>query len=164
MSLLTSCIQIRSPQLASLKNALVKKEDPLLPYEWQLQWGNYQKNVYAVNLNPVYVFGNVFGDGITLENMRLREAEGLGKFNHLWQFIERNNAIMAYESGTLRATFYCGGWRMVSRNPVTRLEQSCTEAQGGVSINSIEMDAEGNVTGLVYSLFEGHPSLVIRKL
>lgn len=165
VSVLTvGCIQIRSPQLQSLKDALTVKADPLLEYEWQLQWGDYQKNVYAVNLNPVYVFGNVFGDAITLESMRLREAEGLGRFNHLWQFIQRDDYIMAYESGQLRATFQCGGWRMVSRTPVTRLEQRCTESQGATAVNSIEMDGEGNVSTLVYSLFEGRPSLVLRKL
>lgn len=161
---ISGCVQLKSSQLSSLKNLLVVKDDPLLPYEWQVTWGDYQKNVYAVNLNPVYVFGNVFGDGITLENMRIREAEGLGKYNHLWQFISRNEHIMAYESGQLRATFVCGGWRLVSRDPLTRLEQECKEAQGAIAINSIEMDGEGNVTSLVYSLFEGQPSLVIRKL
>ncbi|BFM05553.1 hypothetical protein GCM10025791_17620 [Halioxenophilus aromaticivorans] len=162
--LLEGCVHLKSTQLSGLSALLSEKEDPLLPYEWQIQWGEYQKNVYAVDLNPVYVFGNVFGDGVTLENMRIREAEGLGKFNHLWQFIERGEHIMAYESGVLRATFNCGGWRMVSREPVVRLEQNCTELKGHLAVNSIELDAAGNVSKLVYSLFEGRPSLILSKL
>jgi len=163
VSSLPACIQIRSAQLQGLKNLLTEQEDPLKPYEWTLQWGDYTQNVYVVGMNPVYVFGNIYGDAVTIENMSLREAESLGKFNYLWQFIEKNGYTTAYESAELRATFECGGWKMKSRKPMVRLEQECKEAKGPIATNVIELDSDGNVLSITYALFSGYPPLVLTR-
>ena len=108
---ITGCA-IKSSQLKEINNRVNEKDTELRPFAWRLMWNQYEKVVYSVDLNPVYLFGNINGDAITIDNFNLQEAQGLGRFNYLWQFIEKDGSLRAYESGQLRETYQCSEWSL----------------------------------------------------
>lgn len=164
VNLLAGCV-IKSSQLQGLNELLSDEDAPLQPYEWKLSWNQYEKIVYSVDMAPVYVFGNIFGDGITLSNFKLLEVQGLGQFNYLWQFIEKDGYIMAYESGQLRATYQCSEWtsNKESFSEFVGAIQSCVSTDGKVYRNTITFDKSGSINEFTYRLFGENTPLVLKK-
>ena len=162
---MAGCV-IKSSQLQELDYHLNDNEVELKPYKWQLSWNRYEKAVYSVDMNPVYVFGNMFGDSITIRNFNLLEAQGLGQFNYLWQFIEKDGYIMAYDSGQLQATYQCSEWNTSKKPSLDSISvmQRCISTDGKVYRNTIKLDADGSVREIMYNLFGDKTSLILKKI
>lgn len=162
--LMAGCV-IKSSQLQELNQHLKDREIELKPYEWMLLWDKYQKKVYAVDMDPIYVFGNIYGDGITLQNFNLMEAQGLGQFNYLWQFFEKDGYVMAYESGHLRGTYQCSDWNFsLLSTDSTGAKQKCVRTDGKVYHNFIKLDPYGSIQEITYDLFGGKSALILKKM
>lgn len=66
--LLTSCVQIQTPQLQNVYSMFTQKEDPLLAYKWSLALGEYNTHVYLFEINGQTFFANENKDFVYFDN------------------------------------------------------------------------------------------------
>ena len=158
----TSGCSLKSSQLSSIYSWLSESKLEFEDHAWVLQYANYERIVYAVNLDDYVLFSNESGDQILFDGWKIIKLKGLANASFNTEPENQNTRCCSLTSSWRVKKRSCQNWVREEQDKYEKYTQICgTDYQYK---NSILLDGKQNIIMIRQFIDQNDTPLTITKL